>query len=127
MEWVETTIEKSSLTDRRGCSVPLSAAPPQPENSEKLICPKFTLQSTAFGMQMPLSFQLPPTLIDFESLLNVLSPTDRWFTMWVPVESQETRWTSASNVSSEAPLNGAGRPTGPVDPGPTLSFARLNK
>src|SRR6266850_4246944 len=48
---------RSSLIENRGCSVPLYDDPPHVANSEKETMPKFWLQSTAFGMQMPRSRQ----------------------------------------------------------------------
>src|SRR6266511_2279332 len=66
----------SSLIENRGCSVPLSAAPPHVENSENVSAPMFTLQSTALGMQI-LLFHSWPTFGEYESLLNVLMPTVR--------------------------------------------------
>ena len=64
----------SFLIEKRGCSVPLSAEPPQVANSENEMIPMFTLQSTAFGMHT-LSRQLPPTFGENASLLKVLTPT----------------------------------------------------
>src|SRR5580765_2787195 len=50
-------IVRSSLTENLGCSVPLYEDPPHVANSVKETMPKFWLQSTAFGMQIPRSFQ----------------------------------------------------------------------
>src|SRR6187549_3422312 len=119
--------EKSSFSEKRGCSVPLLAAPPQLENSVNCIWPKLAAQSTALGMQIPWLFQSPPTLIDFESLLKVFAPTERWLTMCDAVQSHDPRCRSASNVSIEELLNGAGNPTGPLEPGPSSLFERLNR
>src|SRR6266481_2948048 len=61
MVWEPWMKLKSSLMAHIGCSVPLYAVLPQPVNSLKLTFGKFTLQSTALGMQT-LLFQFWPTL-----------------------------------------------------------------
>jgi hypothetical protein len=59
-----------------GCSVPLSAAPPQEDNSENETLPRLTLQSTALMIQT-LLFQFLPTLTEKASLLKVLMPNEK--------------------------------------------------